>query len=399
MAAAAALVLAACHSHGNPAAWQDPHDHDDAVATAGQDTSSTPTAADLSVPAGQAPFPARDREWFLTMPAAEGGYLPKPPSGAQDDYRCFLLDPELTEAAFLTGTRVEPGPGAHHAILYRVPPDQAAVAAAMDAGDEGPGWRCFGGSGLPQREDAVSSLNAAPWLGGWGPGRPETVLPAGFGIEMPPGTQVVLQMHYSELAGSGLDETQLRLRLAPYRPKQVQALQTTLLAAPVELPCATGQEGPLCDRDLAVLNLISRFGEESGARVAGLHLLCGGDPVEPEPGPTQSCDRRITEPMTIRSAASHMHLLGSAMTIQTNPGTARARTVLDVPVYDFDDQGGRWLRRPERLEPGDVVRVTCTHDALLRDRIPALADEQDRYVVWGEGTADEMCLGILSVTG
>ena len=34
----------------------------------------------------------------------------------------------------------------------------------------------------------------------------------------------------------------------------------------------------------------------------------------------------------------------------------------------------------------------------LRDQLPAFHGQPDRYVVWGEGTTDEMCLGILAVT-
>jgi hypothetical protein len=205
-------------------------------------------------------------------------------------------------------------------------------------------------------------------------------------------------MHYSALAGTGLDDTRLRLRLREAAGAGLAPLETVLLPAPVELPCAPGQRGPLCDRETAVLNLIARFGTTSGARVAGLHLLCGGDPAAPTPGPTQSCDRRVDTAMTVRAATAHLHLLGRAMRIEANPGTPRAATILDVPVYDFDDQGSRWLDTPVRLRPGDTVRVTCTHDATLRDVLPALRDEQPRYVVWGEGTAEEMCLGILTVT-
>jgi len=42
--------------------------------------------------------------------------------------------------------------------------------------------------------------------------------------------------------------------------------------------------------------------------------------------------------------------------------------------------------------------VKCTHDQSLRDRLPALAGVPERYVAWGEGTTDEMCLGIVMFT-
>jgi hypothetical protein len=34
----------------------------------------------------------------------------------------------------------------------------------------------------------------------------------------------------------------------------------------------------------------------------------------------------------------------------------------------------------------------------LRRQLPELQHQPPRYVVWGEGTSDEMCLGILTVT-
>ena len=34
----------------------------------------------------------------------------------------------------------------------------------------------------------------------------------------------------------------------------------------------------------------------------------------------------------------------------------------------------------------------------LRDRLPSFKGQPDKYIVWGEGTTDEMCLAILLVT-
>ena len=136
-----------------------------------------------------------------------------------------------------------------------------------------------------------------------------------------------------------------------------------------------------------------RFGDEVGLTANYLHLLCG----RLRPGPVQTCARRVKEPATIRAAAGHMHLLGRSIRIEVNPGAARGRTVLEVPAWDFDDQGAEPVA-PLHLRPGDTVRVTCRHDQALRDRLPAFEGQPERYVVWGEGTTDEMCLGMLQVT-
>ena len=51
-----------------------------------------------------------------------------------------------------------------------------------------------------------------------------------------------------------------------------------------------------------------------------------------------------------------------------------------------------------KVGPGDTLTVSCTHDQGLRDKLPAFEGQPERYVVWGEGTTDEMCLGIVMVT-
>ena len=56
-------------------------------------------------------------------------YTPTPPEGGTDEYRCQVIDPGLTKAAFLTGTQFTPENVAiaHHAIVYAVPPGGAAA--------------------------------------------------------------------------------------------------------------------------------------------------------------------------------------------------------------------------------------------------------------------------------
>ena len=339
---------------------------------------------------GPASPPLRRGERFreLTMPAA---YSPAAPSGVgTDDYRCFLLDPHLDKDAFITGLDVLPGNEdvVHHVILFRVPPDTVSRAVAKDAEDTAQGWTCFGGTGL----DSGVQLDDAPWLGAWAPGGGERVMAKDVGIPLEAGSRVVMQVHYNLLAGTQPDVSAARLRLAP-GDKDLAALKTMLLPAPVELPCRPNHDqGALCERTAALMDNERRFG--GVAQTANyLHLLCGQEPI----GPVQHCDREVQQPTTIRAVAGHMHLLGRKIRIEVNPGTPQARTVLDIPAWDFDDQGARPVA-PVRLVPGDTVRVTCRHDQSLRDLLPAFEGQQERYVVWGEGTTDEMCLGMLLVT-
>jgi hypothetical protein len=328
------------------------------------------------------------------MPAA---YTPAAPNGGTDDYRCFLLDPGLDEDAFVTGVDVAPGDErvVHHVILFRVSPGDVPAARAVDRESPGQGWTCFGGTGIEGGPGI--GLDSAPWLGAWAPGGGERVLADDIGIPLEAGSRIVMQVHYNLLAGSEPDRSSTRLRLAP-GSKDLDPLETMLLPAPVELPCRPGaDDGQLCDRDAAVLDVMHRFGARSGQTVAGLQILCG-DGSEPRPGPTQTCTRTVNEPATVRALAGHMHLLGRSITIELDRGSGGARTLLDIPVWDFDDQGARPLPRPARIRPGDELTVTCTHDQGLRDLLPAFEGQPDRYVVWGEGTTDEMCLGIVLLT-
>jgi hypothetical protein len=272
-------------------------------------------------------------------------------------------------------------------ILFRVPPDRVAEAEAKDAATPGQGWTCFGTSGLGNDR----SIDDAPWLGAWAPGGSEQVYGKGLGEQFQAGSRIVMQVHYNLLNGAEPDRSAAELRLTS--DPSTTALDTQLLPAPVELPCRPGHTGKLCDRAASVADVKARFGDGPGALADLLHLLCGGAPA----GPSQSCTRTIQSPETIRGVAGHMHLLGRSIKIEVNPGTPRARTVLNIKVWDFDNQGSV-PTPPIHLRNGDTVKVTCTHTQALRDALPALRGIGDKYVVWGEGTTDEMCLGILLVT-
>ena len=106
----------------------------------------------------------------------------------------------------------------------------------------------------------------------------------------------------------------------------------------------------------------------------------------------------MSKPYTVIAAAAHMHLLGRTLKITLNPGTSREQVLLNVNDYDFDNQAPIYLPKPTSVNSGDVVRVECTFDPTLRQLLPVLKNQPPRYITWGEGSSDEMCLGVLSVT-
>jgi hypothetical protein len=355
-----------------------------------------PGAARPSDPVGEPPPAAtatRPGETVreLAMPAP---YRPSGTNGSTDDYRCFLLDPALTRDVFVTSARIVPGAASlvHHVILYRVAPASVAEAQALDRRTPGSGWTCFGGPGVGGATSRGQGglLDDAGWIAAWAPGGGGDRLRPGTGIALPAGNRIVMQVHYNLLNGRRPDRSRALLTTVP-GTRGLTPVETMLLPAPVELACPKGESGPLCDRTAAVFDQIDRFGADAAVIPSGLLLLCGLDAAHPAPTAVTRCSRRIGRPVTIQAVGGHMHLLGRSIRVELNPGTPRARLLLEIPRWDFHWQAVYQLAQPVTAGPGDVLGVTCRHDATLRTGAP-------RYVLWGEGTTDEMCLGIVQVT-
>ena len=143
---------------------------------------------------------AGERMLNLTMPSS---YRPVAKGGATDDYRCFLLDPKLSEDAYATSASIAPGARSivHHVILFRISATAAPEAKALDAASAGAGWSCFGGIGVSEGRGSRSSTTRP----GSPPG-PRAGAPVGSregtGVLMPKGSLVVMQVHYNLLNGN-----------------------------------------------------------------------------------------------------------------------------------------------------------------------------------------------------
>jgi hypothetical protein len=383
LALSAMLVLASCGS-GDA-------DKGNAGDPAGSDSGNTADGGHSAAHAEEPDdIPLAEGEQFADV-AIAAAYQPKAPAEpGTDDYRCFLLDPKVEEPRFLSGVKVmaDQEELVHHAILYKIPGSSTAAAQRADAEAPGEGWTCFSGTGLEPAADRTSD-----WMAAWAPGTGEQLFPEGTGYPIGSGDKVIMQVHYNLLAGDGSDQSAARLRLAP-AGSNLTPLRTELIAGPTELPCRSGRTGPLCDREVALKDLATRFGPEAGLTPDALLQICAAG-AEPEPGPTQSCEFPVPRGFTVRGMAGHMHLLGKSIKVELNAGTPQAATLLDIPVWNFDDQGFDALIDPVRVRAGDKLKVTCTHDQGLRDQLPELKGIEERYVMWGEGTSDEMCLGII----
>lgn len=257
-----------------------------------------------------------------------------PDAALDDDYRCFVLDPGLTEQRWVTGFQVRLGAPAlvHHVTLFaldRAEDDDAA--RALDEADPGLGYTCFGDTIVPSR-----------WLVGTGPGVAGNALPDGTGTRMAAGRLTVLQVHYNLAAGAAPDLSAVDLRLEPDVPHEtaIERVAATDLALPPGEPEVEAS---------AELTL------------GGGHVLWGVWP--------------------------HMHDLGTRLEI-TASGVDGERCLARVDDWAFHWQGFAFYTEPIALHEGDTVRIRCTWDTTSRDTVTH----------WGPGTADEMCIGFFYVT-
>lgn len=326
-------------------------------------------------------------------------HLPVAPKNGTDDYRCFLLDPKVSEDSIIRSIQFIPQRKnyVHHAIIFRVTDANLQEAIALDK--SGVGWPCFGGSGLG---GMLSSFVTSPWISSWAPGRGVDVSPAGYGIPFKKGERFVLQVHYNLLAAENgkveTDQSRIIMKAVPANGSTVKQLHVELFPAPVELACPSGVTGPLCDRKLSLIDLAGRTNNASALEATGIAALCGQNPFKPVASSTSTCDKVMNSKFTVIAAAPHMHLLGRSMRLILNPGSANETILMNVPNYNFDDQSAIVLKKAVPVNPGDTIRVECTFDPTLRQKLPALKNVAARYVTWGEGSSDEMCLGVIAAT-
>ena len=317
-------------------------------------------------------------------------YQPKAQPGTTDDYHCTLLDPHVRHDSFITSSQFKPGSlEDHHAALFLVPPTIAAAARRHHQINTG--WTCFGEAALPGTTLAQFLKN--PFLSEWAPGHGADRLPQGTGIRLPKGSLVIIQVHYNLLVGHRPVRNTLVLDTVPAN-SDLEPLTINLALAPPDIPCPEGVTGPLCSEPAALANLGVRFGPDAVMQATGIERLCGEDPANPPISTTARCITKASRTGWIVRTQAHMHLLGTGFSMVLDPGTPQAKTVLSVPHYSFDDQRAYNLARPIHVVKGQPLEITCTYDPNLSRRLPLLRKTSPHLVTWGDGSTDEMCIGL-----
>ncbi len=306
----------------------------------------------------------------------------------RDDYRCQIYDPGLESEQYLQGYGLEADRAevVHHALLFRAQASTRDAFEGIDALDPAVGWECGGLVGSGSSTDSVQQILS------WAPGQDPTILPSDTGLAMQAGDFFITQIHYHyEPVWDSLEPDESAVVVDFASPEVIAAaggslapIELTLYLGPAEIPCSSDQSGPLCDRATAASAL------RSGAGIAdGLMLRCGATPEDfagmTNGVATATCDLPAS-PGQIVSVWGHMHELGAAYRMVLNPDTPSETVLLDIPRWDFDWQLNYSPIDTVVLVPGDIIRVECTWD-----RSVAPHGAEPRYVLWAEGTEDEMC--------
>ena len=339
----------------------------------------------------------------MTLTPAQS-YMPKAAVGGLDDYHCFLLEPHLTQDAYVTSAVIKPQQSTivHHVILFEAAGENATEARHLNDASGGKGWTCFGGPGLSETHPAAASadvdrLGVPPWIAAWVPGHANNDLPQGTGVLVHAGAAIVMQVHYNLIHKPKRDRSRAVMRFAPAATTKLTPLNTILIPAPVELPCPRGVQSTLCSREVAVQQEIKKYGYNAALIPAGLLYICGKSLADYPQSPTSvktlgtSCDRRVTRPLRIYGVAGHMHIRGYDIRVELN-----GKTLLHIPRWNFHWQDAYYLEKPVDANVGDVIHVSCKFDnSAVKQPLVNGKLLKPRYVLWGEGTTDEMCLGLL----
>jgi len=301
---------------------------------------------------------------------------PFTPTVSPDEYRCFVLDWPETGKQFITGFGVTPGNRniVHHLIAFVAPPSAAADLAKLTNGDPSQGYECFGGPMVDQ----------AAWLGVWAPGTQGSDYPAGTGVAIPPGSKIILQIHYnlqnllrsvsSQGQGDHNDPSD------PSDPSDQTSAEFELAASVPTEAFILPWNNPIWPTDRTSMLIPAGSPDTVHSFSADPTVFFGGKSLH------------------ILGAFDHMHQLGASSVLKIDRPNA-SDVIVDVPHWDFHWQLQYWLKQPLVLNAGDQLSIECHWDNSAANQ-PVIdgIQQKPRDVTWGNGSTDEMCFGTFYVT-
>jgi hypothetical protein len=288
-----------------------------------------------------------------------------------DEYIRFVIPVNLTEMKWIRAVEIHPGNKrvVHHAVAFLQTPEMIAAAKAsgesLDATPAASSMFYKDGTLVRTKADAPvydDGCNApgggfargsgqetiGPLLGFYAPGKDVDEFPAGTAKFIRPGSNVIIEMHYSKTTGKPeTDRTTLGLFFAKEAPDQVIQSNGALNHYFRIPPGATNHEVTAC--------------------------------------------YKFSNDALLYTLMPHMHKRGKDMKYDLVYPDGRRETLLAVK-YNFAWQSMYRFKEPLRVPRGSQLVVTAHYDNSERNK---WNPDPTKAVRWGDPTYDEMLVGYM----
>lgn len=257
------------------------------------------------------------------------------PADGRDIYRWFSLPLDSDRPLYLKAYEFKStaNGAVHHSLLYL---DESQAGRKRESGDGQPGFR-----GMRVGPDQM--------LGGFVPGSVPQPWPEGVALEIPAGSDLVLQTHFHPTGRAEQEKSRLALYFADQKP----------------------------ERPLRTVQMPPGFGRAARIRI-----------------PAGEADYTVTDTFTLPSdvtaigVSGHAHYICTTIRLDALTPGGKPQTLLDIDDWDLDWQGDYQFAEPIDLPAGTVLTTTLTYDNSAGN--PDNPFSPPRAVRWGPQSTDEM---------
>jgi mono/diheme cytochrome c family protein len=300
-----------------------------------------------------------------------------------DEYQYFEVPTDFKEDKYVQMAEARPGNRkiVHHIIAFIVPPPKDGAPQRKYTKEEIEKWRAEqeknsirykdgflirtkadapvhdDGCSLPSggngdRRDGGGDGESGTLLAGFAPGMNQAMWQPGTVKKVPVGSKLMLQVHYSKVAGS-------------------------------------------VQKDRSSIGLI--FSKKPPEKLLHTHPVANGYfliPPGAENHKVTAC-WTVKENMHIVTLMPHMHLRGKGQKIEAFYQDGRSEVLLNVDQYDFSWQEVYYLKKPIAIPKGTKILVTGYFDNSAKNKYNP---DPTKPVRWGDPTYDEMMIGWIDYT-
>ncbi|MGH9837059.1 MAG: DUF3471 domain-containing protein, partial [Blastocatellia bacterium] len=286
-----------------------------------------------------------------------------------DEYQYFTISTGFTEDKYVTMAEARPGNRqvVHHILAFVIPPGGIDFGKMSREEVEkffekemknSPFYRDGFLSRMkpdqPVNDDGCNGKmkddgDSGEFLTGYAPGHNPDIFEPGVAKKIPAGATLMLQVHYSKIAGSAQkDRSMVGFVFAKEPPKKLifkRGVSNIFFKIP---PGAERHQATAC--------------------------------WTPK------------EDINVYSLMPHMHYRGAAMEFKAFYPDGKSETLLNVPNYRFDWQTNYNLTKPKFIPKGTKIQITSSFDNSAKNKFNP---DPKQTVRFGDPTYDEMLIGYI----